>query len=83
MINRGCKIGACYRTSLVARNRNQRHVIKPKKYRFDVRQVLPAVKRGYRACCEVTEQREMQVVDMKVKNMKAAACWRTRSSISI
>jgi len=55
MMDRGCKIGACYRTPLVARNRNQRHFIKPQKYRFDVRQVLATVERRHRPCCQVTK----------------------------
>src|SRR3984957_13186911 len=70
MIDGRDKIGVRQWFALVARNGNQRHFAEPGIKGFEIPQILPAVKRSQGPRRQRAEEREMEQIYVKMKNVK-------------
>src|SRR6185437_15002985 len=70
VVYRRNEIGVRQWLTLVVGDGNQWHVAEAAIERLEIPQILPAVKRGQGASGQRAEKREMEQIDMKMKNVK-------------
>ena len=70
VVDRRNKIGLWQWFALVVGDRDQWHFAEAGIKGFEIPQILPAVKRGQGPSCQRSEKREMEQIDVKMKNVE-------------
>src|SRR6476660_2221984 len=64
------KMNVRYGATLGVGDRDQRHVVEPRIKRVQIREVLAPVQRGHSAARDVPKQGEMELIDVKMQDVK-------------